>query len=100
MTRRSIFPPRSFADQQCDSAGEGDEPVRIGLPRKPNMKSQLYYIKERHNPQTGTYYVACGQMTSKDARDAARPLYGSNVMHGFNSKEEYDAECKRLGIEP
>lgn len=27
-----------------------------------------FYIKERHNPQTGVYYVACGQMSKQQAK--------------------------------
>lgn len=59
--------------------------------------SKYYWIKERYNPQIGTYYVAYGNTyTVKDAKKAERPLYGQNIMHKFNTKEEYNEEIRRL----
>lgn len=49
-----------------------------------------FYIKERHNPQLGTYYVACGQMTKKEAKSYEDTRYGTNVMHGYDTAEEYE----------
>ncbi len=57
---------------------------------------KMFYIKERDNPQTGTYYVAKGQMTKKDAKQAENSLYGSNTMLAFATKEEYDAKLAAL----
>jgi hypothetical protein len=59
-----------------------------------------YYIKERINPQLGTYYVACGQMSKAAARRSENPLYGENIMHSFETESAYLAriqELKRLG---
>jgi len=53
-----------------------------------------YYIKERYNPQTGTYFVAEGQMTKTEAKRHEKPIYGWNIMHGFDSLAAYE---KRLG---
>lgn len=59
------------------------------------MATKKFYIKERHNPQLGVYYEACGQLTKTDAKRYERPLYGSNVMHGFDTEEAYmDRLCE------
>lgn len=55
-----------------------------------------YWIKERQNPQTGTYYVACGQISEREAAREGRPIYGENVMHGYATEAEYLAEIARL----
>lgn len=49
-----------------------------------------YYIKERYNPQTGTYYVARGQMTKKQAKEIEKGcIYGNNRMLPFDTEEDY-----------
>jgi hypothetical protein len=55
-----------------------------------------YYIKERYNPQTGTYFVAMGQLSARDARGHCESLYGSNTMHAFATKEEYETRLAQL----
>lgn len=60
------------------------------------MAKQAFWIKERHNPQLGVYYVACGQMSKMEAKKHETSLYGSNVMHSFATKEEYDTEILAL----
>jgi hypothetical protein len=55
-----------------------------------------YYIKERHNPQLGVYYVACGQMSIKKAKQAERRIYGDNYMLSFDTEQEYQAKIKSL----
>ena len=56
-----------------------------------------YYIKERHNPQLGIYYVACGKMTKKVAKAYEdRPLYGTNYMLSFKTKKEYNDKLDSL----
>lgn len=58
---------------------------------------KYYWIKERHNPQQGPYYVACGNTYSvKNAKKIETPLYGDNIMHKFNSEQEYNNEIERL----
>lgn len=57
---------------------------------------QKYWIKQRHNPQLGTYWVACGQMTKRAAKQQESPLYGDNVMHPFETKESYDLKVRDL----
>lgn len=55
-----------------------------------------YWIKERNNPQTGVYYVACGKLSRKAVKRHERPLYGSNRMLPYPSKEGYEAAIKAL----
>jgi len=56
-----------------------------------------YWIKERHNPQfDGPYYVACGQLTKKDAKTKETSLYGYNNMLEFKTVEEYNQALKSL----
>ena len=60
-------------------------------------RPKQWYIKERHNQQLGTYYVACGQMTEREAsRWVIHSLYGENVMHGFESEQEYKSRIAEL----
>jgi hypothetical protein len=59
-------------------------------------KNQPYWIKERHNPQTGIYYVAMGQMSTTAAKRNEKPLYGTNYMLRFDTEQEYQAELERL----
>ena len=60
------------------------------------MSKMKWYIKERHNPQLGTYYTGQGQMSKKDAKAYEHPLYGDNVMHVFETETEYLAELYDL----
>jgi hypothetical protein len=65
------------------------------------MKTKIlkYWIKERHNLQTGTYYVACGQMTKSAAKSIETGcLYGSNKMHSYDSIEEYKKRLSELNL--
>jgi hypothetical protein len=55
-----------------------------------------FYICERHNPQLGIYYIPCGQMSVRKAKDREKSLYGSNFMHGFETEKAYKAELARL----
>lgn len=57
---------------------------------------KLYYIKERINPQLGTYYVAMGQMSKTAAKKYEKPSYGYNIMHSFLTEALYTAELTRL----
>ena len=57
---------------------------------------KYYWIKERHNPQLGTYYTPMGEMSVKDAAKHERSLYGFNVMLRYKTKTEYDARVKEL----
>ena len=55
-----------------------------------------YWIKERHNPQLGVYYVAMGQKSVREAKKFEKSLYGMNYMHRFDSEREYIAELEKL----
>lgn len=58
---------------------------------------KLFYIKERINPQfANSYYVAKGQMTKKDTKEMLKPGYGTNYVHSFETKADYDAEIAKL----
>jgi hypothetical protein len=60
-------------------------------------RKMLYYIKERHNPQLGIYYVAKGQMTKKEARSIGScSVYGYNIMLAFETEKEYLAALAGL----
>lgn len=59
-------------------------------------KPKLWWIKERHNPQLGLYYVACGQMSNAEAKRMESGKYGSNLMLGYDSNSEYVADIERF----
>lgn len=61
------------------------------------MKRSLrFYIKERHNPQIGVYYVGLGQLTTKAAKSQEKSLYGDNIVHAYDTQASYDTELNRL----
>lgn len=60
------------------------------------MSKLSYWIKERHNPQLGKYYSACGQMTTKDAKRHEDALYGTNYMHRFATHDAYVEKIDEL----
>ena len=55
-----------------------------------------YWIKQRNNPQTGTYYVKMGKMTKKEAKEWKDTRYGYNYMLPFKTLEEYENKIKEL----
>ena len=62
-----------------------------------DMAGRFFWIKQRHNPQLGTYYVGYGRITTKEAlRMENGSLYGSNVMHKYTSEGEYMAKIESL----
>ena len=61
------------------------------------MAEKYFWIKERINPQLkASYYVACGQITAKEAKAKESPVYGDTIMHKFPTKEAYEEELSRL----
>ncbi len=48
-----------------------------------------FWIKERYNPQLGTYYIPCGQLSKTAAKKHERALYGDNTMHEYRTESEY-----------
>jgi hypothetical protein len=63
------------------------------------MAKKSYWIKQRMNPQLGKiYYVACGQLTVKEAKARTETLYGSNVMIRYKTEVEYKAALDAMGI--
>lgn len=56
-----------------------------------------WWIRERHNPQLGVYYVAHGQMTKVAALSYEKEsLYGDNRMLCFETEADYNAKIKAL----
>lgn len=60
------------------------------------MKPRYYWIKERHNPQLGIYYVACGNLSIKDAMKMEGGVYGDNIMIKFPSETAYNKAIQTL----
>ena len=60
------------------------------------MKPLKYWIKQRYNPQLGTYYITMGQLTAKDAKAHEKTIFGHNTMHRFDSHEKYQDEIEKL----
>ena len=61
------------------------------------MKRQkLFWIRERDNPQLGTYFVCCGQLSKIEAKNAEHSLYGYNTMHSYNDEQEYIKAIEEL----
>lgn len=61
--------------------------------------AKAYYIKERSNPQLGTYYVAKGQMTKKEAKACEKSSYGTNRMLKFDTEKEYNAAIEKFELQ-
>ena len=67
------------------------------MTRSLHMRIKPWWIKERHNPQLGVYYVACGQMSKTAARRMETgTLYGENVMLRFETEHDYLAKIGEL----
>lgn len=60
------------------------------------MKAKYFWIKERHNPQTGTYYVKYGRISAARAKKMEKALYGDNYMLRFDTEEAYNAKIEEL----
>ena len=59
-------------------------------------REKKFWIKERHNPQIGVYYVACGQLSKAEAMGKTKTLYGTNLMHSFDTSAAYEARLAEL----
>ena len=57
---------------------------------------KAYWIKERHNPQLDVYYVRMGLLSAKKASYHNDPLYGHNILHRYETQEQYEAALARL----
>ena len=60
------------------------------------MRDKKWYIKERHNPQLGVFYVAMGQLSKTEAKKYEKPVYGCNYMLPFDTEAEYNAKIQSL----
>ena len=63
---------------------------------KTRVRTTPWWIKERHNPQLGVYYVACGQMAARDAKRYESALYGDNTMMRYETEADYSAALAEL----
>lgn len=61
--------------------------------------AKKFYLKERHNGQTGIYFVQLGQLTKKDATKHEKSLSGFNIVHSYETKEEYENVITELKAE-
>jgi hypothetical protein len=68
---------------------------KLAHPIKP-VKTLKYWIKQRLNPQIGTYYIGMGQMTKDKAKTQEQSLYGTNIMLSFDTEEDYEKKIKEL----
>lgn len=59
-------------------------------------RAKKFWIKERNNGQTATYFVLCGRLFKKEARAKESTLAGFNVMHSFDTEEAYKARIAEL----
>lgn len=57
------------------------------------MKYKYWYIKERHNPQLGIYYIKLGNISAREASQYGDSLYGNNYILKFESESEYNKKC-------
>ena len=62
-------------------------------------KCKYWYIKERHNPQIGVYYIALGNISQQEAKKQEGSIYGDNYIHRFNSEKEYNDRLDELNKE-
>ena len=61
------------------------------------MKTKLFYLKERHNPQfKKPYYVREGQLSKTAAKKKEKSLYGDNYMLSYNTEKEYNDAIEKL----
>lgn len=56
---------------------------------KTTKRTKSWWIKERNNPQLGTYYVPCGQLSKTAAMAMERSVYGENCMREYRTEREY-----------
>lgn len=60
------------------------------------MSQLSWWIKIRKNPQIGTKYTACGQMSVKDTKAKEKTVYGSNWMERWRTEDGYKERIRQL----
>lgn len=55
-----------------------------------------FWIKQRDNPQLGTYFVPMGELSVTEARQHEKTLYGVNTMLGFDTEGAYRQRLQEL----
>lgn len=63
------------------------------------MSKFPYWIKERHNPQLGIYYVGMGQLSKTAAKKCEEALYGTNYMQSYSNEADYRLKLDELKAE-
>lgn len=65
-------------------------------------KKIVFVIKERYNPQLGTYYTKVGEATLQEYKDmvkgASEISYGSVSYMKYDTVEEYESACKNYNV--
>lgn len=63
----------------------------------PKIVKQKWWIKERDNPQLGRYFIICGQMSQRTAKQhETGSIYGRNIMYGFDTEAAYNLRLQEL----
>lgn len=63
----------------------------------PKIAKQKWWIKERDNPQLGRYFILCGQMGQRTAKQyETGSVYGRNIMHSFDTEDAYNERIQKL----
>lgn len=55
-----------------------------------------FYLKERISPVFGKHFVLCGKLSRAEAERRGNPLFGKNIMHGFDSQQAYTDRITEL----
>jgi hypothetical protein len=56
-----------------------------------------FWIKERFNPQIGTYFTGMGRMSKTAAKKwEDNCLYGSDIMHRYDNESDYNKELAKV----
>ncbi len=50
--------------------------------------TRQFCIKERQNPQLGTYFVQMGWLSQKEIKACEKAIYGRNIVHSFKTEAE------------
>lgn len=59
-----------------------------------------FYIKERSNPQfKQPYFIACGQLSKKEAKAKENSIYGTNYMVAYDTEDEYILAIETLRMD-
>jgi hypothetical protein len=67
--------------------------------KKEITMTKKFYIGERFNPQfKHSYYLKYGQLTKKEAKKEEECIYGSMILTGYETEEEYNKAAKDIFV--